>query len=257
MSWRLSPWTCDMNHCIPCRCTYCATTRHCVEEEQNLSFSDHIAEKSFHWSNFCSSSSDHPIIGNFNLTDGNVTFTVPNVTPGDNYVICCKYISYITVPQFWENKPTYNMRIWNLVFGDSGNISPVFAITSPVIGNSSTSASSPTSTDITSTTAGLTSSSSVSIIVSNSASASAASSTSTGWSLYRGNSLWNSPVFFLMCVAQFVMVFVVWIWLKRNHTTRLLFFLVVWPISFVWSSCGAVWRFLALPPGTRFFCGGV
>jgi len=46
---------------------------------------------------------DHPLARNFSLYDGSVTITVPNVVPGDNYIV--------------------------VLIGDSGNASPEFKIT--------------------------------------------------------------------------------------------------------------------------------
>ena len=45
--------------------------------------------KSPHWSNF---HSDHPLAQNFELTDGNVMITVPNVPPREDYLIVCKFL---------------------------------------------------------------------------------------------------------------------------------------------------------------------
>ncbi|KAJ3567739.1 hypothetical protein NP233_g6173 [Leucocoprinus birnbaumii] len=59
---------------------------------------------------------NHPLAQNFKITDGNVSITVPNVPPRDDYII--------------------------VLMGDSGNSSPAFAITS--IRNGSTTNSTTT-----------------------------------------------------------------------------------------------------------------
>ncbi|KAF8904108.1 hypothetical protein CPB84DRAFT_1677535 [Gymnopilus junonius] len=68
---------------------------------------------------------DHPLAKGFNITDGSVKVTVPNVTPRDDYLI--------------------------VLFGDSGDTSPQFAITkisAPGFSSSSSSGSSPATTPL-------------------------------------------------------------------------------------------------------------
>ncbi|KAF5315420.1 hypothetical protein D9619_007420 [Psilocybe cf. subviscida] len=67
---------------------------------------------------------EHPLASNFNLTDGSVKLTVPDVQPRDDYLI--------------------------VLFGDSGNTSPSFSITKISSGNNSTTAS-PSSAAVTAT----------------------------------------------------------------------------------------------------------
>ena len=58
---------------------------------------------------------EHPLAQNFNLTDGSVKITVPNVPPRDNYFIVCKFVSQtllssssliFTFLQWWETPAT-------------------------------------------------------------------------------------------------------------------------------------------------------
>ncbi|KAF9472236.1 hypothetical protein BDN70DRAFT_818934 [Pholiota conissans] len=63
---------------------------------------------------------DHPLAQNFNLTDGSVKVTVPNVQPGADYLI--------------------------VLFGDSGNTSPDFSITNITVPSTAATSSSPSST---------------------------------------------------------------------------------------------------------------
>ncbi|KAN0118572.1 hypothetical protein V8E52_004995 [Russula decolorans] len=56
----------------------------------------------------------HPLATNFSLLDGSVNVTCPNVSPGNNYIV--------------------------VLFGDSGNASPLFTISNSSASNNSTPA---------------------------------------------------------------------------------------------------------------------
>lgn len=68
------------------------TTTHNVIWNAPAYFAVTHRPKSFLFTNF---SPDHPLAQNFNLTDGSVTITVPNVPPRNDYLIVCKYSYYV------------------------------------------------------------------------------------------------------------------------------------------------------------------
>jgi hypothetical protein len=71
----------------------------------------------------------HPLASGFNLDDGKVSFTVPQVKPNNNYIVVREYLYYPVLPSSVQQPPMLTLgRAPRTVFGDSGNASPEFTI---------------------------------------------------------------------------------------------------------------------------------
>ncbi|KAF8968973.1 hypothetical protein BDZ97DRAFT_1654445 [Flammula alnicola] len=124
---------------------------------------------------------NNPLAQNFNLTDGSVQVTVPNVQPRNDYLI--------------------------VLFGDSGDTSPAFSITL-ITGGSSSASTTATLTDSTPLTTPTSPASSVSSTHSSSSSSSGASpspsTTSAAWSLHEPDTMSFKAL--SVCMAAMIML---------------------------------------------------